>query len=128
MVTSKEAIDYVKKNLDGKNYISMFVAGSIPNELIPQSDLDIFIIVNGEYKNKFFNNLKEIMDEFVSKNKETVYSFFRGPLKYRNKGLIHFMVYVTENNNELGTRGLFKHGLKQIMDRQGIFMSFLKTG
>lgn len=107
MVTSKEAIDYVKRNLNKRDYVSMFVAGSLPKKLLPQSDLDIFFIVDGKYKNQFFDNLKKIMDEFVSKNKSVTYSFFRGPLKYKYKGLIHFLIFTHEKELDMTNKELF---------------------
>ena len=100
----------------------MFVAGSIPEELIPKSDLDIFIVVDGRYRNEFFNNLVAIINPFVKKRKGLTYSFFRGPLKYKNKGLIHFIIYTEEWNNEYGNREQFKHELRETLK------NFLKTG
>jgi len=91
--TSKEIIKYLKTNLNKKYYESMFTAGSLPEKLIPKSDLDIFIIIKNEYINPFFDNLNLIMKEFTKKNKSVIYELFRGPIRHRNKGLIHFMVY-----------------------------------
>ena len=39
------------------------------------------------------------MDKFLEKHSGITYSFFRGPLKYKHKGLIHFIVYTYSENN-----------------------------
>lgn len=121
MVSSKEVINYLKNNLNSKYYLSFFIAGSVPNELLPQTDLDIFIVINGKYRNGFFDNLTNIMDKFISKNKSVAYSLFKGPLKYKTKGLIHFIIYTEEGNDEYGNREQFKHELRETLK------NFLRT-
>ena len=44
IATSKEVINYLKDNLKKENIASVFIGGSLPEKLIPESDLDIFII------------------------------------------------------------------------------------
>ncbi len=100
MRTSEEVINFVKKNLEKKFYISMFVAGSVPEKLTPQSDLDIFIVMKNKYREAFFNNLNDIMDRFMRNEKNLTYSFYRGPLKYKNKGLVHFIIYTDVDTSE----------------------------
>lgn len=105
MVSSREIIKYIKKNLDKKDYSSMFIAGSLPQNLVPTSDLDIFFVIPSSKKDYFFDNLSSIMDNFVKIHKGIIYSFFRGPIRYKHKGLIHFLIYTEEkipnfNNTE----------------------------
>ena len=100
ITTSGEVINYLKKNLDKRNYLSMFITGSIPEQLVPQSDLDIFIIIKNSNRNQFFNSLTQIMDKFIINKKQITYSFYRGPLKYKYKGLIHFIIYTDIKTRE----------------------------
>ena len=122
MVSSKQVINYVKDNLNSKYYLSFFIAGSMPNKLLPQTDLDIFIVINGKYRNEFFDNLTNIMDKFISKDRSITYSLFKGPIKYKTKGLIHFIIYTEEGNDEYGNREQFKHELR------GTLKKFIETG
>ena len=100
MITSNKVINYLKKNLIKENYVSMFLAGSQPKVLIPQSDLDIFIIIKNKRRNEFFNNLTKIMDNLILKNKEITYILTRGPNKRKFKGLVHFLIYTEEKCKE----------------------------
>lgn len=104
MTTSKDTIKYIAKNLKKENYVCLFVAGSIPEELIPQSDLDIFIVVKNDKTQEFFDDLTKIMNSFLKTRKRIEYSFFRGPLKYKNHALIHFITYL-ENETDKRTKG-----------------------
>jgi len=115
MISSKEVIEYIKKNMDPLHYLSFFVAGSAPKSIAPKSDLDLIFVIKGEYKNQFFESLKCIMDKFLSKDNSAVYSFFRGPLKYQDKGLIHFVIYTEEGSDEFGNREQFKHELRETL-------------
>lgn len=123
MTKSTEVIDYIKNNLDSKNFETIFAAGSLPDELIGGSDLDIFCIIKSERKNEFFEDIKEKMDKFLKNKPKLKYSFFRGPIKYKNKGLIHFLVYTHEDNpKDLDSSELFINELRQILK------SYLSTG
>lgn len=93
VIFSEEVIKFLRESLNKENYFSFFVGGSVPEKLISQSDLDLFFVVKDRRKNEFFENLVNIMDKFIQKNPKVVYSFFRGPIKYKNKGLIHFLIY-----------------------------------
>ena len=42
----------------------MFIAGSIPERLLPRSDPDIFFIVNNDSKDEFFHSLSKIRNRF----------------------------------------------------------------
>lgn len=112
MTTSNEVISYLKKNLSKKYYVTMFVSGSLPKELEPGTDLDIFIVMKNEFRDNFFKNLDKIMKNFTNKNKKTTYAFFRGPIKYKNKALIHFIIYTDVIIKE---RVAFRQELIQIL-------------
>ncbi|MCR4327854.1 MAG: hypothetical protein NUV46_04725 [Nanoarchaeota archaeon] len=114
--SSEEVIKYLKTNLNEKNFLSFFTAGSIPKELIPGSDLDLFFIVRGTNKNNFFDSLDEISKKFIHKKRNITYSFFRGPLKFKTKALIHFIVYTEENHSAFGNREQFKHELEPVVN------------
>lgn len=90
----------------------MFVAGSMPRELVPQSDLDIFIVIKNRYRDAFFNNLKSIMNKFTRDKRNLTYSFYGGPLKYKNKGLIHFIICTDVRTHEGAS---FEEGLLQML-------------
>ena len=112
MTTSSEAIYYLKKSLDKRYYVSMFISGSLPKELEPGTDLDLFIVMKDKFRNNFFNNLDKIMKNFIKKNKKITYAFFRGPIKYKNKALIHFIIYTDIPTKE---RVAFRQELLQIL-------------
>jgi hypothetical protein len=121
MTNSLEVISYLNKNLKKRNIVSLFIAGSVPNVLLPKSDLDIFIVIKAQRKNYFFENLANIMNPFVKNNKGIKYSLFRGPLKYNNLGLIHFIVYTEEkNSNDYEDRVQFRN------ESRPVLKSFLK--
>jgi hypothetical protein len=94
----------------------MFIAGSTPDELFPESDLDIFIVMKHGHEDRFFDNLTYIMDKFLYGDKTVKYSLFRGPLKYKNKGLIHFIVYTEEPLKKGYTTDAFKHELRHVLE------------
>ena len=96
MVSSEEVINYLKENLDKKDYISIFVAGSLPKKLIAGSDLDIFIVIKHSRKDNFLDNITNILNKFIKEHGEIIYSLFRGPIKYKDKGLIHIITYCDE--------------------------------
>jgi len=122
MVESKEVIEYLLNHLDLKNCVSMFVAGSVPEVLEPQIDLDVFFVIDERKKAVFFDNLVEVTDKFVKKNSGVVYSFFRGPIKFERKGLIHFSVYTESNNYTAENKELF------VNEHTTMLRSLLKTG
>jgi hypothetical protein len=103
MLKSEGVINYLKENLDSENFISMFLAGSVPEELEPKSDLDFFFVIRGEKKDEFFEELTSLMDKFLKDEKNVIYSFFRGPIKFEHKGLVHFLVYTDESYDENGS-------------------------
>lgn len=96
IISSKQVINYFKRNVNLDNCVSVFLAGSTPNKLVPESDLDIFIVIEEKYKNKFLDNLVKIMNKFIKQNENVTYSLLRGPIKYKTKGLIHFNIYTQE--------------------------------
>ena len=107
MTTSAEIINYLKKNVDKENYVSMLLVGSKPSELLPGKDLDIFLVIKGRRKNEFFENLVAKMDKFVEDNPNIIYSFFRGPIKDENKFLIHFVIYTEEKEVDPNNKEIF---------------------
>lgn len=109
IVTSKQVLKYLKENLNFKQCVSVFIAGSVPEKLVPESDLDVMIVIKGRYKDEFLDNLKRIMDRFVEENKSVTYSFLKGPIKYKNKGLVHFILYSWEDHDKIGNKEQFKH-------------------
>jgi len=109
MVKSSEVLEYLKGNLDFGNCVSVFTAGSISDELVPQSDFDVFIVIDKKKKNEFFDNLIEIMDKFVEEGKEVIYSLFRGPIKFEKEGLIHFLVFYDGKDFDENERELFRN-------------------
>lgn len=119
MVSSKEAIEYIKNNIDENNLVSMFVAGSLPNELTPKTDLDIFFVIKDSKKDDFFENLSFIMNKFIAKYKGITYTFFRGPIKYKNKGLIQCLIYTETTTPDFNDREQFvgesRHILKSLI-------------
>jgi len=94
----KDVVNYLKNSLNRENLETIFVVGSLPEELVGGSDLDIICVIKSENKDEFFEDVKNKMDNFLKDKPRLKYSFFRGPLKYKNKGLIHFLVYVYEKN------------------------------
>lgn len=115
MKTSKEVILYLKKNLDIHNLLTVFYAGSIPNELTSESDLDIFIVMKKGKEDRFLNNLTRTMNKFIEKDNSVTYSFFRGPLKYKNKGLIHFIIYTEEHMPTTSFGDAFKDEIREVL-------------
>ena len=108
MVTSKEIISYLNENLDKNTYISFFISGSLPEKLVPQSDLDLFFVIDETKKDIFFDKLSKLIKKYINQSNEKItYTFFRGPLKYKDKGLIHFLVYTTNKNTEPLNKELF---------------------
>jgi hypothetical protein len=93
MITSNQTIEYIKKNLDKKNYLSLSISGSMPANILPKGDLDIFLIMRKDRQQQCLENLNTIMRDFVKRDKKVTYSFFRGPIKYAWKGLISFSIY-----------------------------------
>ena len=100
MTTSKEVIKYLEKNLDKKNILSMFIAGSIPLELIPGSDIDIFIVAKDKKEQKLLDNISSSMNQFKKVNNQITYTFYRGPIKYKHKGLVHILFYTEKESNK----------------------------
>jgi hypothetical protein len=97
MKKSVEVIDYIKNNIDSRNYISLFVSGSIPEYLIKKKDLDIFVIMKKERTQQCLNNIDSIMKEYLHNENDTAYSFFRGPIKHTYKGLVSFSIYTDDD-------------------------------
>jgi len=122
MLSSGEVIKYVSANINRLNYSSMFIAGSLPEKLIPTSDLDIFFVIKGWKKDNFFENLTEVMDGYIKKHKEVTYTLFRGPIKYKHKGLIHFIVYTEERKHDFSDREQF------IGESRPVLKTLLKNG
>jgi hypothetical protein len=114
MTKSLEVLTYLKKNLNKNNCISLFYAGSIPEELIPQSDLDIYYIIKNSRKNHALDELSNMMNKFISEHNGVTYSFYRGPIKYKNKGLVHFLIYL-ENQIEGKSRQAFSQENKPVL-------------
>ena len=99
MAKTMDVIKYLKENFSNENYVSVFIAGSKPVELKPQSDLDIFVILRNDKVNKGLDEISEIMDKFILRNKDVKYIFFRGgAIKFEDKGLIHFVIYEDEGD------------------------------
>ena len=107
MLTSKKVLEYLKKNVSDKNIASMFVAGSLPEKLLPGSDLDIICVIKEEKKNEFFENIIAIMDELLKNQKNITYTFFRGPIKLEKDGLIHFVIYTESEKQDFQDREQF---------------------
>lgn len=97
---SADLINFLKNSIESKNYVTMLVAGSKPEILGPQTDLDIFTVVRDEKRDEFFENLKLAMNNYLKDYSGTKYSLYRGPLKYKNHGLIHFLCYTDEHNTD----------------------------
>jgi GNAT superfamily N-acetyltransferase len=114
MKTSKEVIEYLKKNIDRKDYTTFFTAGSLPEKLIPQSDLDLFFVIRNDRVDQFFDRLTRIMKRFLGNDRSARYSLFRGPLKYKNQGLIHFIVYTEDANENTNMGDAFKSELNHV--------------
>ncbi|MCA9485961.1 MAG: hypothetical protein KC506_03905, partial [Nanoarchaeota archaeon] len=90
-------------NLNSERYISFFLAGSVPEVLEPKADLDFFFVIPGNQREEFFGELTGLMNKFLEGEEEVIYSFFRGPIKFEDKGLIHFLVYTDESYDENGS-------------------------
>lgn len=94
--SSSSVVKYLKNNLTKRYYESLFYIGSKPEFLVPQSDFDIFFIVKNNKKNEALNELHHLMTGFVKKNKNITFSFYKGPIKYKHKGLVHFLIYLKD--------------------------------
>ncbi|MDP3882037.1 MAG: hypothetical protein Q8Q31_04145 [Nanoarchaeota archaeon] len=103
MKTSQEIINFLKNNIDEKNYTSLFIAGSFPMEAKPGTDLDFFFVIKNSKKNEFFENVVSVASQICKNNPEIDYSFFRGPLKLEYKSLLHFIVYTEKLDNDSST-------------------------
>ncbi|MGV8168444.1 MAG: hypothetical protein ACP5N3_00140 [Candidatus Nanoarchaeia archaeon] len=115
IVRSSEVIEYLKERINPKYYETLFTAGSLPEKLVPQSDLDIFVSVKHEYKNEFFNQLTTVMDSYIAEHKEVKYSLYRGPLKYKHKGLVHFLCFTDEICQDLENRRPFRNENRRVL-------------
>lgn len=93
---SNEVVEYLKNNLTKKYYESLFYIGSKPEFLVPQSDFDIFFIVKNDKKNEALDELHYLMSKFVKQNEGVAFSFYKGPIKYKYKGLVHFLIYLRD--------------------------------
>lgn len=97
MLESKQIVKFISNNLNKKNYVSLFTIGSLPKILKPKNDLDIFFVISPNKRNIFFNEIEKIIKKLIKKDNTVAYSFFRGPLKLKDKGLIHILVYLNGN-------------------------------
>jgi hypothetical protein len=108
-VASSSVIRYVQDNFNPNHYETLFVGGSVPEIMVPQSDLDIYVSVKSENKNDFFSRLTFFMDSFIFYRQGITYSTYRGPLKYKNKGLIHFLCYTSDVGVDLSDKAPFRN-------------------
>ena len=93
MIKSKEVLNILEEEIDPNNYISFFIAGSLPNKLEPNTDFDLFFVIKSKKVQEFFSNVTTIVSKIIRDKSKLTYSFFRGPLKYKDKALLHFIVY-----------------------------------
>ncbi|MFH1325464.1 MAG: hypothetical protein ABIH49_01685 [archaeon] len=85
--------EYLKKSVPKKYVRSLFIAGSAKEELPPGSDVDTFFVAYKETLNEFLNDLTSKLKSFVKRNPSFMYTYFRGPIKFENKILIHCVIY-----------------------------------
>ena len=85
--------DFLTGAIFSRHVRSVFVAGSFADEIVPGSDLDLFIIVHKKHLNSFLNSFSRKLKLFIDKNPSFIYTFFRGPIKFENKKLIHCVIY-----------------------------------
>jgi hypothetical protein len=84
--------------------------------LIPESDLDLFFVIDETKKDVFFNSLTQLMNLYIGRSdKKITYTFFRGPIKYKTKGLVHFLVYTISKNPNQTNKELFINEHKTVL-------------
>lgn len=47
------------------------------------------------------------MNKYLKNKQDIKYTFFRGPIKYKNKGLIHFVIYLKSKKPDFEDRAQF---------------------
>ncbi len=107
--------DYLKRNIKQDCVRSLFVAGSVKDKLLIGSDIDIFAIVYKNKLNSFLNDLTKNMRLFIKNNPKFTYSFFRGPIKFESKILLHFIIY-TDNLNRIKSVQDFQNEPPQVFE------------
>ena len=55
------------------------------------------------------------MNDFVKIHRNLKYSFMRGPIKYKNYGLIHFLIY-TNNRDRKDVGSFYKENIYVLTD------------
>lgn len=96
IINYSELRSYLKDNLKLDCLRSLFIAGSVKEEFSGGSDIDIFVIIYEDKLNSFLDDLTQKMNKFIEDNPSFIYSYFRGPIKFEEKILLHFVIY-TDN-------------------------------
>jgi len=114
MVTSKEVIAFLRQHVSKQKYVGIFYAGSLPKILIPGSDLDIFLVMKHNKDQECLNELSTLMKIVQKNHTEITYSFYRGPVKYKHKGLVHFIIY-SQNKQKNNPSAHFLEENRQVL-------------
>ena len=94
MKTSK-VIEELKR-LPLNTYYSFFRVGSASEDLEKGGDLDLVFVINEEHMTKFFDSAVKTLNSLKKLDKDLDFTFFRGPIRYKNKKLIHVVVYTKQ--------------------------------
>ncbi|MCF7866810.1 hypothetical protein K9L67_01705 [Candidatus Woesearchaeota archaeon] len=117
---TKKIINYLKNNLNKENIGSMFLAGSQPEYLDMKKDIDVFFIMKRGRENEFLDDLTSRSETLVSSSKDMTYSFFRGPLKFSDKGLVHYIIYSEKPLKHEKSSDAFVNEAKQVLKCAGV--------
>jgi hypothetical protein len=101
------------KKIPNNTYLSFFKIGSANNSIEEGSDIDLVFVIDEYVKNTFFDEALKRLMTLKKKDVKLDYTFFRGPIKYSDKKLIHFLVYTKE---------------QLLGENQPVLKSYLKSG